>query len=92
MDRTVVQQYDVKAGIDYGCWDIHGKAAGLPVHALPGGRPVPRLPLIASFPDGTEDERRRLATRSPFRAADRLQWSRAVRRGPGRRHCGEHRP
>ena len=73
MDRTAAQQYDVKAGIDYACWDIDGKATGLPVHALPRGGLVPRLPLIASFPDGAEDERRRLATRSPLRAAGRLQ-------------------
>ena len=57
MDRAVVQQYYVKTGIDYACWDILGKATGLPVHALLGGKLAPRLPLIASIPDGAEEMR-----------------------------------
>ena len=54
MDRAVTQQFFVKTGIDYACWDILGKAAGLPVYALLGGKLTDRLPLIASVPGGVE--------------------------------------
>jgi len=57
MDRAVTQQLFVKTAIDYACWDILGKATGLPVYALLGGRLTDRLPLIASVPGGVEDMR-----------------------------------
>lgn len=50
MDQAVRDQNFVKTGIDYACWDILGKATGLPVEDLLGGRQTERLSLIASVP------------------------------------------
>lgn len=55
MDRAVRDQLFVKTAVDYACWDILGKATGLPVSMLLGGRLTDRLPLIASIPGGTEE-------------------------------------
>jgi len=61
MDRAVMGQLYVKTALDYACWDILGKATGLPVYALLGGKLTERLPLIASIPGGVEDMRRTVA-------------------------------
>ena len=42
------------SGIDIALWDIAGKAAGRPVHALLGGCRLPRLPCYASLVRYTE--------------------------------------
>ena len=37
MDRTLPASLEAKAAIEMACWDIHGKALMVPVHALLGG-------------------------------------------------------
>lgn len=54
MDRAVMGQAFVKTAIDYACWDLLGKATGLPVSTLLGGALTPHAPLIASIPGGVE--------------------------------------
>jgi len=45
MDVTLKGHAYVKSPIDIACWDILGKVAGLPVHALLGGRQMDRMPM-----------------------------------------------
>ena len=56
-NRTVIQQrlemaipYNLmaKTGVDLACLDLAGQAAGLPIHALIGGKRVEAVPLIAA--------------------------------------------
>ncbi|MFV1853108.1 MAG: mandelate racemase/muconate lactonizing enzyme family protein [Thalassospira sp.] len=54
MDSAVMHQFYVKSAIDYACWDILGKVAGLPVYALLGGKLTEHLPMIASIPGGVD--------------------------------------
>lgn len=63
MDEALLGHLDAKTAIDVACWDIAGKAQGLPVCDLLGGRipgPVPLISSIGSSPD-PEDMRRRVA-------------------------------
>ncbi len=46
MDRALVANGAAKAALDIACWDLLGKHAGMPVHALLGGR-RPEQPMIA---------------------------------------------
>lgn len=46
MNRALTANGAAKAAIDIACWDLLGKHAGLPVHALLGGR-KPERPMIA---------------------------------------------
>jgi L-alanine-DL-glutamate epimerase-like enolase superfamily enzyme len=63
MDASLKGHLYVKAAIDYACWDILGKACGLPICELLGGRdPIP-APMISSVMIGepaamVEDMRR----------------------------------
>lgn len=50
MDRALEGHAYVKAAIDIACWDLLGKAAGLPVHVLLGGRFHERMPLHRIVP------------------------------------------
>jgi L-alanine-DL-glutamate epimerase-like enolase superfamily enzyme len=54
----------VISAVDMALWDLAGKAAGRPIHALLGGARVERVPVYASelMPD-TPDEARRIAER-----------------------------
>lgn len=45
-----------KAAIDIACWDILGKAAGLPVYTLLGGLQVASMPLHRIIPLAAPDE------------------------------------
>ena len=38
-----------KSALDIACWDITGQAAGLPLHAMIGGKRSGRLPLYQSI-------------------------------------------
>ena len=46
MNAALVANGAAKAAIDIACWDLLGKHAGLPIHALLGGRD-PEQPMIA---------------------------------------------
>jgi L-alanine-DL-glutamate epimerase-like enolase superfamily enzyme len=50
MDAALKGHPYVKAPIDIACWDILGKAAGLPVYALLGGAAQERIALYRAIP------------------------------------------
>ncbi len=50
-----------KSAIDIALWDITGKAADMPLHALPGGRRQTSLPLCHSITCVAPDETARMA-------------------------------
>ena len=52
MDGALQGHPYVKSAIDVACWDILGKAAGLPVHALLGGRRNDAMPMYRAIPQG----------------------------------------
>lgn len=56
MDRLMTGHIYAKAAIDMACWDVLGKQAGLPVHALLGGRQADRIPLLSSLYNGPVDD------------------------------------
>lgn len=56
MDAAVAGHQFAKSAIDLACWDVLGKAAGLPVHTLLGGRLVAEVPLHRVVPLGGPEE------------------------------------
>jgi L-alanine-DL-glutamate epimerase-like enolase superfamily enzyme len=56
MDAALLGHQFAKTAIDLACWDILGKAAGLPVHTLLGGRIVTDVPLHRVVPLGGPEE------------------------------------
>ncbi|HEV7252805.1 MAG TPA: mandelate racemase/muconate lactonizing enzyme family protein [Mesorhizobium sp.] len=56
MDRLLQGHIYAKAAVDIACWDILGKHAGLPVHALLGGRRAEAIPLLSSLYHGPVDD------------------------------------
>lgn len=56
MDGVFPGILSAKSAIDVACWDIWGKALGLPVSALLGGAHEKPLPLISSVSSGTPEE------------------------------------
>jgi len=52
-----------KSAIDVACWDILGKQAGLPVHALLGGRQMDAMPMYWSVSQAEPDEMRAIVAR-----------------------------
>ena len=59
MDMTLVGHAHAKTPIDVACWDIFGKATGMPVCDLLGGRTQDRLPVISSIHAGDPDDMRK---------------------------------
>lgn len=49
MDEAMLGHPYVKSALDVACWDILGKVAGLPVHALLGGRQHEHMPMYRSI-------------------------------------------
>lgn len=47
MDETVAAQFEAKAAIEMALWDLKGRALGVPVHSLLGGRIVDEILLNA---------------------------------------------
>lgn len=56
MDHELLGHPYVKSALDVACWDILGKVAGLPVHALIGGRRHDAMPMYRAVPQGTAEE------------------------------------
>jgi L-alanine-DL-glutamate epimerase-like enolase superfamily enzyme len=56
MDRTLMGHADAKSAIDTACWDALGRAAGLAVCDLLGGRVADELPLYFAVPLASPEE------------------------------------
>jgi L-alanine-DL-glutamate epimerase-like enolase superfamily enzyme len=56
MDVALPGHPYVKSALDMACWDILGKAAGLPLCELLGGRTEAPVALHSSISNGTPDE------------------------------------
>ena len=77
MDTDLFGHPYAKSGIDIACWDILGKAAGLPVYALLGGRLVDKFPFTGFLTIDTgpeiialiDDYRQRGCNRFEFKAS-----------------------
>ncbi len=67
MDATLLGQQAAKSPLDVACWDLLGRAAGLPVATLLGGRVSERFAVYEAIPMGAGEERVREA------------WERGVR-------------
>ncbi|CAH0023778.1 unnamed protein product [Clonostachys rhizophaga] len=50
MDAALVGHSHAKTALDVACWDIFGKATGLPICELLGGRTDVKMPIIDSCP------------------------------------------
>ncbi|OJJ04170.1 hypothetical protein ASPVEDRAFT_774416 [Aspergillus versicolor CBS 583.65] len=58
MDEALLGHESAKAAIDIACWDVFGKAVGMPVCELLGGRTDASLPIISSIYVGQPEEMR----------------------------------
>ena len=56
MDGLLLGGTSGKSAIDVACWDLRGKALGVPVSTLLGGVINPSFPLYEAVPLGTPDE------------------------------------
>ena len=56
MDAALAGHQFAKSAVDLACWDLLGKSAGLPVHALLGGRLANEVPLHRVVPLGGPEE------------------------------------
>lgn len=56
MDTLLGGHHYVKSPIDIACWDIVGRAAGLPVSTLLGGRYVEEYPLYRAISQSSPEE------------------------------------
>ena len=62
-----------KSALDIALWDITGQAAGLPIHALMGGRRQETLPLYHSITCVEPDEMARIAREAQARGITQFQ-------------------
>lgn len=58
MDEALVGHLHAKTPLDVACWDVFGKAVGMPVCDLLGGRTSVKLPIISSIYAGEPEEMR----------------------------------
>lgn len=56
MDRWLLGHPYVKSAVDIACWDVAGKALGVPCHALLGGRRMDAMPIFRAIPQRPLDE------------------------------------
>ena len=59
MDRAIPFNLMAKCGIDLAAYDLVGRADGIPIHLVAGGRRVDRVPLTAALGLGTRRGNRR---------------------------------
>ena len=58
MDVALVGHAHAKTPLDVACWDLFGKAVGMPVCELLGGRTEVRMPVISSIHAGDPEDMR----------------------------------
>jgi len=56
MDQALVGHNHAKTALDVACWDLFGKATGMPVCELLGGHTDTSMPLITSIHVGKPEE------------------------------------
>ena len=61
LDGFLVDHYAAKSIVDMALWDLFGKATGLPLYQLLGGRTRPDMPLYHSITCVEPDEMVRIA-------------------------------
>jgi cis-L-3-hydroxyproline dehydratase len=55
MDAVLMGHQYAKSAVDIACWDLHGKAAGLPIAALLGGVLQEEFPIYEAVPLGSPE-------------------------------------
>src|SRR4029077_5943386 len=55
MDTRLLGHAYAKSAVDVACWDLAGRAAGVPLTTLLGGRRLESYPLYAAIPLGSAD-------------------------------------
>ena len=56
MDQTLISGQAAKSAIDWACWDVFGRSADLPIHALLGGALAESTPAFSVVGIGTPEE------------------------------------
>ena len=73
MDAVLMGQQYAKSAVDIACWDLRGKAAGLPVAALLGGVLQEHFPLYEAIPLGSPESMAAFAGRRMAAGINRFQ-------------------
>ncbi len=73
LDAQLAGHRYAKSAIDIALWDLTGKAAGLPLHALLGGRQADDLPLYHSITCVAPDEMARIAREAQAQGMTQFQ-------------------
>lgn len=73
LDAQLAGHRYAKSAIDIALWDLTGKAAGLPLHALLGGRQADDLPLYHSITCIAPDEMARIAREAQSQGMTQFQ-------------------
>ena len=73
-DAWLVDHRYAKSALDIALWDLMGQAAGMPLHALLGGKRQDRLPLYHSITCVAPDEMARIARAAQASPSFRPSW------------------
>jgi L-alanine-DL-glutamate epimerase-like enolase superfamily enzyme len=73
MDATLLGQPAAKSALDVACWDLLGRATGVPVCTLLGGRASERLPIYAAVPLGSAEDTSAHVRRAQAQGIHRFQ-------------------
>ena len=83
MDRACAHNWFTKAAVEMALWDLAGKAAGMPVYRLLGGRTKARIPVYASLTETGAREEPRESITAFFRRHVELMRATVGRAGAG---------
>jgi L-alanine-DL-glutamate epimerase-like enolase superfamily enzyme len=73
MDATLMGHQYAKSAVDIACWDVRGKAAGLPIAALLGGVLQKDFPLYEAVPLGSPESMASFVERRSSAGINRFQ-------------------